>query len=76
MREAQEEKESEHVEMEGVVESSTKGILKVALDAGQIVTCHLSGKIRKNKINIVPGDRVRVKLSPYDLARGIIARRL
>lgn len=65
-----------HVEQEGVVINSIKGIIIVELGSGQIIQAHLGGKIRQNKINIVPGDRVRVKLSPYDLTRGIICRRL
>ncbi|MCS7015704.1 MAG: translation initiation factor IF-1 [Gemmatales bacterium] len=48
---------------------------RVELDSGHVVTAHVSGKMRKNFIRIVPGDRVTVELSPYDLTRGRIVRR-
>lgn len=49
---------------------------RITLDNGQIVLGYVSGKIRKNRIKILPGDRVTVELSPYDLTKGRITRRL
>ena len=49
---------------------------RVKLDNGHEIIAHIAGKIRKNFIRILPGDRVRVELSPYDLTRGRITYRL
>jgi translation initiation factor IF-1 len=49
---------------------------RITLENGQSVLGHVSGKIRKNRIRILPGDRVTVELSPYDLTKGRITRRL
>jgi len=66
-----------HIEMEGTIIDSAKGIFKVKIDETEsIVICSIAGKLRKNKINLLVGDRVRVKISPYDLSRGIVAYRL
>ena len=64
-------------EMEGtVVEVLPSTVFKVKLTAnGQIIVAHVSGKIRMNTIRILPGDRVTVEISPYDLTRGRITRR-
>ena len=48
---------------------------RVKLKNGHVVTAHISGKMRKNYIRILPGDRVKVELSPYDLSRGRITYR-
>lgn len=67
------------VTMVGNVIDSNTGLFRVQIDGGdasQIVTCQPSGKIRQNKIHILPGDRVRVEVSPYDLTRGRIMVRL
>ncbi|MDR1612331.1 MAG: translation initiation factor IF-1 [Planctomycetota bacterium] len=48
---------------------------RVALDSGHIVLAHISGKMRQNFIRILPGDKVTVELSPYDLKRGRITYR-
>jgi translation initiation factor IF-1 len=64
------------VEMEGVViESLPNAMFRVDLDNGFIVLGHISGKIRRHYIKILPGDRVKVELSPYDLTRGRITYR-
>lgn len=68
--------EDQHLEFDGTVESSVKGVISVDLETGQTVQCHIGGKMRKNKILIIVGDRVRVKISPYDLTKGIITYRL
>ena len=64
-------------EMEGtVVVVLPNTVFKVKLTAnGQIITAHVSGKIRMNTIRILPGDRVTVEISPYDLTRGRITYR-
>jgi translation initiation factor IF-1 len=58
-----------------VQETLPNAAFKVALDNGHNVLAHISGKMRKNYIRILPGDRVLVELSPYDLARGRIVYR-
>lgn len=59
--------------MEGVVrESLPNTMFRVEIQNGHVILAHLSGKMRKNYIRIVPGDRVKVELSPYDLTRGRI----
>ena len=64
------------VEMEGIVtESLPNGMFRVCLDNGCNVLGHISGKIRKNYIRILIGDRVKVELSPYDLTKGRITYR-
>ena len=63
----------EAIEMEGVViESLPNTNFKVKLDNGHIVNAHISGKMRKNYIRILLGDRVTVQLTPYDLTKGRI----
>lgn len=65
------------IEMEGVViESLPNAIFRVCLDNGCTILAYLSGKIRKNYIRILPGDKVKVELSPYDLTKGRIIYRL
>ena len=51
-------------------------MFRVMLDNGHMVLAHISGKIRKNFIKILPGDRVKVELTPYDLNRGRITFRV
>ncbi len=64
------------VEVEGrVVESLPNAMFRVELANGHKVLAHVSGKIRMNFIRILPGDRVLVELSPYDLTRGRIVYR-
>ncbi|MBM3214919.1 translation initiation factor IF-1 [Candidatus Poribacteria bacterium] len=64
------------IEMEGVVnESLPNAVFRVKLDNGHEVLAHISGRMRVNYIRIVPGDRVKVELSPYDLTRGRIVLR-
>ncbi len=69
-------KKKEVVEMEGtVLEPLPNAMFKVELKNGHKVLAHVSGKIRMNFIRILPGDRVLVELSPYDLSRGRITYR-
>jgi translation initiation factor IF-1 len=64
------------IEMEGIVtESLPNAMFRVCLDNGCQVLAHISGKIRKNYIRILLGDRVKVELSPYDLTKGRITYR-
>jgi translation initiation factor IF-1 len=65
------------IEVEGVVEEALpNAMFKVVLDNNHKVLAHVSGKIRMNFIRILPGDKVKVELSPYDLTRGRITFRL
>ena len=64
------------IQMEGkVVETLPNTTFRVQLQNGHVVTAHISGKMRKNYIRILQGDRVAVELSPYDLTRGRITYR-
>lgn len=64
------------IEVEGiVVEALPNAMFQVKLENGHVVTAHISGKIRMNFIRILPGDRVLVELTPYDLKRGRITYR-
>ncbi|MBC7342807.1 MAG: translation initiation factor IF-1 [Clostridia bacterium] len=64
------------IEVEGtVIEPLPNAMFRVELDNGHRVLAHVSGKIRLNFIRILPGDRVTVELSPYDLTRGRITYR-
>ena len=66
----------EAIEVEGtVVEPLPNAMFRVELDNGHKVLAHISGKMRKFFIRILPGDRVTVELSPYDLTRGRITYR-
>jgi translation initiation factor IF-1 len=66
----------EAIEVEGVVrEALPNTMFRVELANGHIILAHLSGKMRKHYIRIVPGDKVKVGLSPYDLNRGRIIYR-
>ena len=59
-----------------VVDAQPNAMLKVKLDNGFEVLAHISGKIRMNYIRILPGDKVKVEMTPYDLTRGRITYRL
>ena len=64
------------IEIEGVVEDTLpNAMFKVKLTNGHIILAHVSGKIRMHYIRILPGDRVTVEISPYDLTRGHITFR-
>lgn len=66
----------EAITMEGtVVETLPNTTFRVELENGHIVTAHISGKMRKNYIRILTGDKVRVELTPYDLSKGRITYR-
>ncbi len=66
----------EHIEMEGtIVDTLPNTLFRVRLDNGHLVTAHISGKMRKNYIRILTGDKVTVQLPPYDLTKGRIVFR-
>ncbi len=66
----------EAIEVEGVItESLPNAMFRVELDNGHKILAHVSGKIRMHFIRILPGDKVKVELSPYDLSRGRITFR-
>lgn len=63
-------------EVEGVVEESLPNTLfRVRLDSGDLILCHLSGKMRMHFIKILPGDKVKVEMTPYDKTKGRIVYR-
>jgi translation initiation factor IF-1 len=67
----------ERIEVEGkVIAVLPNTMFRVELANGHMVLAHISGKMRKHYIKILPGDRVLVELSPYDLARGRVTYRL
>jgi translation initiation factor IF-1 len=64
------------IEMQGtVLETLPNAMFRVELESGQTILGHISGKLRMNFIRILPGDKVTVELSPYDLSRGRITWR-
>jgi len=65
------------IEVEGIVkEALPNAKFRVELENGHIVEAHISGKIRMHFIRILPGDKVKLELSPYDLSRGRITYRV
>ena len=65
------------VEVEGtVIEALPNAMFRVELEGGHVALVHLGGKLRMHYIRILPGDRVKLELSPYDLTRGRITFRL
>jgi translation initiation factor IF-1 len=66
-----------NIEVEGeVVESLPNTLFRVKLTNGRIVLCHLSGKMRLNYIRIMPGDRVKIEMTPYDATKGRVIYRV
>ena len=64
------------IELEGVVvEAMPNAMFKVDIQGGHIILAHISGKLRMNFIRILPGDKVTVEMSPYDLSKGRITWR-
>ena len=69
-------KSDDIIEVEGLVkETLPNAMFKVELENGHQILAHISGKLRMNFIKILPGDRVKLELSPYDLTRGRITWR-
>ena len=66
----------DNIELEGlVIETLPNTTFKVKLENDHIITAHISGKMRKNYIRILTGDKVKVEMSPYDLSNGRITFR-
>ena len=66
----------DNIELEGlVVETLRNTTFKVKLENDHVITAHISGKMRKNYIRILTGDKVKVEMSPYDLTKGRITFR-
>jgi translation initiation factor IF-1 len=66
----------DQIEMEGeVIDTLPNTTFRVRLENGHVVTAHISGKMRKNYIRILTGDKVKVELTPYDLTKGRITYR-
>lgn len=64
------------IELEGVVvEAMPNAMFKVEIQGGHVILAHISGKLRMNFIRILPGDKVTVEISPYDLSKGRITWR-
>ena len=64
------------IEQEGVIiETLPNAMFKVELENGHVILAHISGKMRMNYIKILPGDKVKVEISPYDLTNGRISFR-
>lgn len=64
------------IELDGTVtESLGNAMFRVELENGHIITAHISGKMRLHYIRILPGDRVKLEMSPYDLSKGRITYR-
>ena len=63
----------DHIEMQGtVVDTLPNTMFRVELENGHVVIAHISGRMRKNYIRILTGDKVKVELTPYDLSKGRI----
>ena len=64
------------IEQDGVItEALSNAMFRVELENGHIITAHISGKMRMHYIKLLPGDRVKVEMSPYDLTKGRISFR-
>ncbi len=64
------------IELDGtIIEALSNAMFRVQLENGHIITAHISGKMRMHYIRILPGDKVRVEMSPYDLSKGRISFR-
>jgi len=64
------------IEQDGtIVEALSNAMFKVELENDHVLVCHISGKMRMNYIKILPGDKVKVEMSPYDLSKGRITYR-
>ncbi|MFM2018863.1 MAG: hypothetical protein RL007_2519 [Bacteroidota bacterium] len=67
---------TESIEQDGtIIEALSNAMFRVELENGHVVVAHISGKMRMNYIKILPGDRVKVEISPYDLTKGRISYR-
>jgi len=68
--------DTDKIEIEGIIrESMPNAMFRVEIPGGKMILAHISGKMRINHIKILPGDKVRLELSPYDLSKGRIVYR-
>jgi translation initiation factor IF-1 len=64
------------IEQDGIIkEALSNAMFRVELQNGHVITAHISGKMRMHYIKILPGDKVRIEMSPYDLTKGRISYR-
>ena len=64
------------IERDGtIIEALSNAMFRVELDNGHVITAHISGKMRQHYIKILPGDKVKVEMTPYDLTKGRISFR-
>ena len=64
------------IERDGsVIEALSNAMFRVELDNGHVITAHISGKMRQHYIKILPGDKVKVEMTPYDVSKGRISFR-
>ena len=64
------------IEVDGTItEALSNAMFRVQLESGHVITAHISGKMRMHYIRILPGDKVKVEMSPYDLTKGRISFR-
>ena len=64
------------IEQDGLIkEALSNAMFRVELENGHVITAHISGKMRMHYIKILPGDKVRIEMSPYDLTKGRISYR-
>ena len=64
------------IEKDGtIIEALSNAMFRVELDNGHVITAHISGKMRQHYIKILPGDKVKVEMTPYDLSKGRISFR-
>jgi translation initiation factor IF-1 len=64
------------IEQDGtIIEALSNAMFRVELENGHVITAHISGKMRMNYIKILPGDKVKIEMSPYDLTKGRITFR-
>ena len=65
-----------YIEQDGtIIEALSNAMFRAELENGHVITAHISGKMRMNYIKILPGDRVKIEMSPYDLTKGRITYR-
>ena len=66
----------EHIEQDGtIIQALSNAMFRVELENGHVITAHISGKMRKFYIKLLPGDKVKLEMSPYDLTKGRITYR-
>ena len=77
MADSEQKSKEEAIELHGIVTEEVRGAFRVrAEETGHSILCRLAGKLRKNRIRVVPGDYVRVEITPYDMERGRIVYRM